>query len=327
MPEKSKLARRNTTPAHDPDLSGAELREDEENESDAPLLKANWTATLIAGGLAGGASRTCVAPLERVKILFQVQGISAGQNTPRHQGVWASLRELVQRDGVRGLWRGNGLNCVRVVPSSAIQFGAYSLYKRVLFDADDSTHLAPSQLLVAGGLAGATSTAATYPIDLVRARRTVDFRGAVGPGLFGSWRQIVAAEGVRGLYRGILPSLCGIVPYIGIDFAVFDVLKRKCAARGVGVDSRGDVTPLAKVACGALAGVCGMTVAFPLDTVRRNLQVATLKVRHPETNLETTVAAAEREPCSLVLALLVARRGRRQQCNAAKIIRRLSSPL
>ena len=61
----------------------------------------------------------------QVKILFQVQGISAGQNTPRHQGVWASLRELVQRDGVRGLWRGNGLNCVRVVPSSAIQFGAY----------------------------------------------------------------------------------------------------------------------------------------------------------------------------------------------------------
>ncbi|KAH8074581.1 hypothetical protein JL721_2148 [Aureococcus anophagefferens] len=88
---------------------------------------------------------------------------------------------------------------------------------------------------------------------------------------------LARAEGVRGLFRGLLPSLCGIIPYIGIDFAIFDILKRRCRERGVGLDDRGEVHPLTKVACGAAAGVCGMTVAFPFDTVRRNLQVATLK--------------------------------------------------
>mmetsp|Transcript_26158 Transcript_26158/g.78490 ORF Transcript_26158/g.78490 Transcript_26158/m.78490 type:complete len:193 (+) Transcript_26158:2-580(+) len=142
--------------------------------------------------------------------------------------------------------------------------------------------------MAAGGLAGATSTLCTYPIDLVRARRTVDFRGAVAPSLFASWRDIVGSEGPCGLFRGLTPSLCGIVPYIGIDFAMFDVLKKECVARGWGLDDRGAVAPLAKVACGAVAGVMGMTVAFPFDTVRRNLQVATLKVRHEE-KLETSV--------------------------------------
>ena len=59
---------------------------------------------------------------------------------------------------------------------------------------------------------------------------------------------------------------------------MFDVLKKECVARGWGLNEHGGVNPLAKVGCGAVAGVMGMTVAFPFDTVRRNLQVATLKV-------------------------------------------------
>ena len=99
----------------------------------------------------------------------------------------------MQRDGVRGLWKGNGLNCVRVVPSSAIQFGACALYKQLLFGAKAGQQNLPTyQLMVAGGLAGATSTVCTYPIDLVRARRTVDFRDAVPKNLVASWVDICA---------------------------------------------------------------------------------------------------------------------------------------
>ena len=299
-PELSIANRRDTRLAFDPKLAGVEVLEyvdddgdaDTTNETTPAATEERWLSTLAAGGVAGACSRTAVAPLERLKILFQVQGISAGGRPVRHSGILRSLGDLVVKDGVRGLWRGNGLNCVRVVPSSAIQFATYALYKRTLFG-DDGEPLRAWQLMVAGGLAGATSTTCTYPIDLMRARRTVDFRGEVDNGLLRNMANLARAEGVRGLFRGLLPSLCGIIPYIGIDFAIFDILKRRCRERGVGLDDRGEVHPLTKVACGAAAGVCGMTVAFPFDTVRRNLQVATLKVRGGGT-LETTMAGTLR---------------------------------
>mmetsp|Transcript_5115 Transcript_5115/g.15495 ORF Transcript_5115/g.15495 Transcript_5115/m.15495 type:complete len:395 (+) Transcript_5115:101-1285(+) len=263
---------------------GAQEGEDEEAcEVERPRREEKWWATLMAGGIAGAVSRTCVAPLERLKILFQVQGLSAKGAPLRHRGIWSSLANMYSKDGLAGLFKGNGLNCVRVVPSSAIQFASYALYRRALFDDDGSgaVHLSPWQHVVAGGLAGATSTTLTYPLDLMRARRTVDFRGDVPTQLLSGLAHILKTEGVRGLFRGLLPSLCGIVPYIGIDFAMFDLAKRTCRQHGWGLDARNphDLLPITKVACGAVAGVCGMTVAFPFDTARRNLQVATLKIR------------------------------------------------
>jgi len=108
----------------DPSLGELELAEEAPAGGAPPGAGEAWRTTLLAGGVAGAASRTAVAPLERLKILFQVQGISAGGEPLRHTGVLNSLRQLVARDGVRGLWKGNGLNCLRVVPASATQFAA-----------------------------------------------------------------------------------------------------------------------------------------------------------------------------------------------------------
>ena len=85
-------------------------------------------ASFIAGGVAGAVSRTVVSPLERLKILFQVQG--AGHNEYK-MSVWKALRKMWMDEGWRGLMAGNGTNCIRIVPYSAVQFGAYNFYKRV----------------------------------------------------------------------------------------------------------------------------------------------------------------------------------------------------
>ena len=85
-------------------------------------------ASFLAGGVAGAVSRTVVSPLERLKILFQIQ--SAGR-TEYKLSVGKGLSKMWKDEGWRGFMRGNGTNCVRIVPYSAVQFGAYNFYKRV----------------------------------------------------------------------------------------------------------------------------------------------------------------------------------------------------
>ena len=85
-------------------------------------------AAFIAGGVAGAVSRTVVSPLERLKILFQIQ---SGGTNEYNQSVRKGLMKMWKDEGWRGFMRGNGTNCIRIVPYSAVQFGSYNFYKRV----------------------------------------------------------------------------------------------------------------------------------------------------------------------------------------------------
>lgn len=85
-------------------------------------------AAFLAGGVAGAVSRTVVSPLERLKILFQIQ--SAGRNEYK-LSVPQGLAKMWRDEGWRGFMRGNGTNCIRIVPYSAVQFSSYNVYKRV----------------------------------------------------------------------------------------------------------------------------------------------------------------------------------------------------
>lgn len=85
-------------------------------------------AAFCAGGIAGAVSRTVVSPLERLKILFQVQ--SAGREEYK-LSVGKGLAKMWRDEGWRGMMAGNGVNCIRIVPYSAVQFGSYNFYQRV----------------------------------------------------------------------------------------------------------------------------------------------------------------------------------------------------
>lgn len=85
-------------------------------------------AAFLAGGVAGAVSRTVVSPLERLKILFQIQ--SHGREEYK-LSVGQGLMKMWREEGWRGLMRGNGTNCIRIVPYSAVQFGSYNFYKKV----------------------------------------------------------------------------------------------------------------------------------------------------------------------------------------------------
>jgi hypothetical protein len=99
-------------------------------------------AAFCAGGVAGAVSRTVVSPLERLKILFQIQSVGREEYK---LSVGKGLAKMWRDEGWRGFMRGNGTNCIRIVPYSAVQFGSYNFYKKVSLRADPRGHCpAPS---------------------------------------------------------------------------------------------------------------------------------------------------------------------------------------
>ena len=82
----------------------------------------------LAGGLAGCAAKTMVAPFERVRIAAQV-ALSGEVRARSSLGIGA---DIVRREGLRGLWRSNGVAVLRTFPAKAVVFGGNDLYARAL---------------------------------------------------------------------------------------------------------------------------------------------------------------------------------------------------
>jgi solute carrier family 25 phosphate transporter 23/24/25/41 len=77
---------------------------------------------LVAGGVAGASSRTITSPLERIKILFQVQNGPQLRNVPGGL-VWGTLRQVYREEGLRGYFKGNG---TKYVPYQTLSIVIYT---------------------------------------------------------------------------------------------------------------------------------------------------------------------------------------------------------
>lgn len=286
----------------------------EEEEEESALSTAFLVSYFIAGGAAGAASRTVVSPLERLKIIMQVQpkppagaaGSKAGRGA--YSGVVSGLVKMWQEEGFKGYMRGNGINCLRIAPYSAVQFSTYEVLKAYL-KGDDEDDLDVPRRLFAGALAGIASVVSTYPLDLVRSRISIAsasmyaeaktttskaLEGSEGeakrkptreelrkiieerqkrvPGIWAMTANVYREEGgIRALYKGCVPTSLGVAPYVGINFAAYEALRKRLA------DEEGEISTLRKLSCGALAGSISQTLTYPLDVLRRRMQVSGMK--------------------------------------------------
>ncbi|KAL9962185.1 hypothetical protein ACROYT_G031266 [Oculina patagonica] len=268
---------------HAPSLS-QDLGKDEDADTEPkPLFPGSKQVKhIIAGGVAGAVSRTCVSPLERVKILLQIQ-----VRNPKFSGVGATLIKIGKEEGLRGYFKGNGTNVLRIIPYSAVQFAAYEEFKKLLKISEDLQTQTPVRRLLAGGLAGTTSVIATYPLDLVRTRLAAQGEGAEKRyrNILHAFQTILKDEGglFSGcLYKGLPPTIMGIAPYIGLNFAVYETLKdvvlkhlivKAREAELKRMDKDKELPVFIRLCCGALAGGISQTVTYPLDVVRRRMQM------------------------------------------------------
>ncbi|MCJ1468773.1 hypothetical protein MMC07_007403 [Pseudocyphellaria aurata] len=234
-------------------------------------------AAFLAGGVAGAVSRTVVSPLERLKILFQIQ--SAGR-TEYKMSVGKGLMKMWRDEGWRGFMRGNGTNCIRIVPYSAVQFGSYNFYKRFV-EPSPGADLSPLRRLLCGGAAGITSVTFTYPLDIVRTRLSIQSASFASlgeasrkklPGMWATLKIMYKTEGgVLALYRGITPTVAGVAPYVGLNFMTYESVRKWLTPEG-------DKNPSGarKLAAGAISGAVAQTCTYPFDVLRRRFQINTM---------------------------------------------------
>lgn len=220
---------------------------------------------LIAGGVAGAASRTATAPLDRLKVVLQVQTTSAR--------IMPAVKTLWKEGGLVGFFRGNGLNVLKVAPESAIRFYTYEMMKTFIVDAkggEEKADIGGMGRLLAGGIAGAVAQTVIYPMDLVKTRlQTYTHASGKIPSLGTLSKDIWVQEGPRAFYRGLIPSIVGIIPYAGIDLAAYETLKEMSKKY---IIQEGEPGPLVQLGCGTVSGALGATCVYPLQVVRTRMQ-------------------------------------------------------
>ncbi|KAG8441474.1 hypothetical protein GDO86_007003 [Hymenochirus boettgeri] len=231
--------------------------------SQTEIHSGTWWKQLLAGGVAGAVSRTGTAPLDRLKVLMQVHGSKS-----HGLSILRGLRVMIEEGGIRSLWRGNGINVLKIAPESAIKFMAYEQIKKLIRGQQETLRV--RERFIAGSLAGAIAQTVIYPMEVLKTRLALRRTGQYS-GMSDCARQILRTEGIRAFSKGYLPNLLGIVPYAGIDLAVYETLKNTWLQR-YRSSTTADPGILVLLACGTVSSTCGQIASYPLALVRTRMQ-------------------------------------------------------
>lgn len=218
---------------------------------------------LAAGAIAGVVSRTLVSPLE---VVATVNMAAVGTV----EGPIDMLTRLWALEGATGFYKGNGANCLKVAPTKGIQFVSFEFFKQqILFLKrwqNKAEALEPIERLIAGGLAGMVAAACVYPLETVKSLLTVE-RGRYGEGIIESLKTFVEEQGFCALYRGLVPTLMAMFPYVGVEFCTYETCRSIISSGGQ------RMTTIETMSLGALAGMVAQISCHPLDVVRKRLQL------------------------------------------------------
>jgi solute carrier family 25 (adenine nucleotide translocator) protein 4/5/6/31 len=198
----------------------------------------------------------------------------------RYTGIGNCFTRVIKEQGFLSLWRGNVPNVIRYFPTQAFNFAFKDVFKQMFPNTyDKKTHFFQYLMnnMLGGAVAGAGSLCIVYPLDYARTRLASDvgkgvrtFNGlgdciiktATGPG------------GVFSLYKGFGVSVCGIIPYRGVYFGLYDSLVDMYP-----IEDGNAFGFLYKFGYAQFASIAAAYVSYPFDTVRRRLQMQAEKPR------------------------------------------------
>jgi len=234
----------------------------------------------VAGGIAAAVSKTAVAPIERVKLLLQVQAVSKQiTKDQQYKGMIDCFVRIPKEQGFLSFWRGNTANVIRYFPTQALNFAFKDKFKQIFLKGVDKRtqfwrYFAGN--LASGGAAGASSLCFVYPLDYARTRLAADIgkdKKSAGAGATREFngmgdciKKTVKSDGILGLYRGFGVSVQGIIIYRACFFGFYDT------AKGLLPDPRNASLLVSWMIAQTVTTISGI-VSYPFDTVRRRMMM------------------------------------------------------
>ena len=204
---------------------------------------------LLVGGLSGVISRTSTAPLE----LYKIQR----QNTfiPH-----STIRDVLKKEGIRYLWKGNGTNCIRVFPQTAINYGVFEFCRQNIFNTIEDDRI---KNFLAGSMGGSIAVTCTYPLETIRSRLSLQTCNSHYKGFLDACHNIPVTD----MFRGLRMSILGFAPFTALSFSTYFTYKEYLEMH---TQWNSDII---KMIGGGMAGTTAVSVTYPTDLIRRRLQL------------------------------------------------------
>lgn len=178
------------------------------------------------------------------------------------------------------LWKGNVPAELLYMVYSGVQFTTYrtvaQLVRPWLDDGRTPARVDSKVSWISGTAAGMTATTVSYPLDLLRTRFAAQGNDRVYQSFFRAFGEIHRAEGLRGFFRGIAPTLLNAGPGMGIYFLTYEAIRPPDVRKGEDESRR--VVPrmpwgFDKFLVGAVSSFVAKSLVFPFDLVRKRMQV------------------------------------------------------
>lgn len=207
---------------------------------------------MLIGGLSGAVSRTITAPIEMYKIQRQNYFLP---NT--------TLKKTFNVEGITGLWKGNLINCYRIFPTMAINYGTLQFFKQKL-DKNPYNNKT-TNMIISSTLSGIISVIAMNPLETLRTRFTLQVKKNEYTSIFQGFKKM----SLREMYYGTSIALMGYVPFNVISFTVYNKMKHKINV----LFPNKQHNKICKILTGGFTGVFAVSFTYPTDLLRRRLHI------------------------------------------------------
>jgi len=229
----------------------------------------------VAGGVGDMVATLFTHPLDVLKVKLQLQGELDSRKVPLSPShVFRTARDVCGREGIaRGMYRGLSAALLRQSLFSSARHGMYGIFVGSMMP------------MPAGLLAGCASAAATNPTDVVLVR----MQQGTGPPPyrtpFHGFVAIARSDRVRGLWRGVGPTVTRAGVLTSTQAPVYELAKR---------------TGAGEFLASVVSAVSCALVITPVDTVRTRMMRLGPKYRGVWSCVMLTVRTEGCAACSRV---------------------------